>query len=181
MKRNGKPEKRDVSKFPLNIEMSKPQRAAHFLDWWSREHPYDFVGYHELLKAIEGYRHTPKINSEEVQSLRHRSASAERVLLKKYNKVAVRTRGLGIRATVDDEDMLRNKQVGRVMKIRLSIQNAKELDKRIDLSKIQQGSLKDWYTRGGVRGILNQVGSEEQLAKLLPPKTTNATPEKAKR
>lgn len=170
MKRRNKDGTRDVSLFPLDTGLKKPQRIAAFLDWWAQRHPYDFSAYNELLKAIEGYKHLPRITSDEVDSIRSRVRSAERILLSKFGRVAIRNRGLGIRASVDDEDMLRNKQVDRVVKIRQSIEKAIDLDKRIDLAKVPNGALKNWYIRGGVRGILSQVGSQEQLQKLLPPK-----------
>lgn len=165
---------RNVADFPLDTGMSKPYRIAAFLEWWAVRHPHDFAAYNEVLKAIEGYRHMPRIDSEEVAALRTRIHSVERIMNEKYKRSLVRHRGLGVRATVDDVDMIRNKQVDRVKKVERSITAVVRLDGLIDTSKIpntpENKPLKEWYSRD-VKGIIKQIGDPRYLEKMLPPAT----------
>ena len=70
---------RNIEAFPLDTGLSKPQRAAAFLDWWATKHPYDFAAYNEILKAIEGYNKLPRMDTEEVEAVRAADAYVARI------------------------------------------------------------------------------------------------------
>jgi len=150
----------------------KALRIAHFLDWWARTMPYDFAGYNEVTKAIEGYKHLPRLDSKDVERTRDTMARARVILRKKFNRDIHPSRGLGVRATVDDFDMVKNVATSRAIRVERSIRNLAETDAMIDTRKIadtaETSPLKNWYNRS-VRGILKQVASPEFAAKLLPP------------
>lgn len=163
---------RNLEDFPLDTEMSKPHRIAAFLDWWAKKAPYDFAMYNEVLKAIEGYKRLPRLDTEEVDSLRGRIGSAERIVHEKYRRAVVRHRGLGVRATVDDVDVVRHKSVDRTRKVERAIVALARQDEIVDVNKIpntpENRALKQWYNRD-VKGILKQIAAPEFLAKMLPP------------
>jgi len=164
---------RNLEAFPLDTALSKPQRVAAFLDWWAEHHPYDFAGYHEITKAIEGYKKLPRMDTDEVETMRGIVGRAAKLLHDKYRRELVRQRGLGARATVDSLDAVRNKAVDRARKVERDIVALHRLDEIIDVKSIpdtpENRPLKQWYQRD-VKGILKQVATPEFLQRMLPPK-----------
>lgn len=172
---------RNIEAFPLDTGLTKPQRAAAFLDWWAHKHPYDFAAYNEILKAIEGYAKLPRMDTEEVEAVRGVVGRAANILHEKYRRGLVRQRGLGARATVDSADTIRHKAVDKSKRIERDIVALAKIDEIIDLKSIpdtaENRPLKQWYQRD-VKGILKQIASPEYLAKMLPPAEKDREPAK---
>lgn len=169
-----------LGKFPLSELAdsegklpSHPRRLAHFLDYWARLVPYDFAGYNEVLYAVEQRRSMPRLDTKDVWILRGRLYAAKKVLRGEYQRDTVSSKGLGVRATVGDEDVLRNVAPRATVAVERSIRRLAETDAMIDPKKIkdtpENKPLKQWYSRN-VRGILKQIASPEFTEKLLPPK-----------
>lgn len=150
----------------------KAARIAHFLDWWAKAMPYDYAAYNEVTKAVEGYKHLPRLDSKDVEQTRSTMARARVILRKHYNRDLHPSRGIGVRATVDDFDMVKNVATNRAIRVERSIRNLAETDAMIDTSKIPDNAatapLKTWYKRS-VKGILKQLASPDFASKLLPP------------
>jgi hypothetical protein len=163
---------RNLAAFPLDTGLSKPQRVASLLDWWAEKQRYDFLGYNEITKAVNGYKHMPRMDTEEVAVMRGLVGRAGKILQKKYKRALVRHRALGARATFDSVDAIRHKAVERTKKIERDIVALSDLDEIIDLKSItdtpENRPLKQWYQRD-VKGILKQVASPEFRARMLPP------------
>jgi len=168
---------RNIDAFPLDTGLTKPQRAAAFLDWWATKHPFDFAAYNEILKAIEGYARLPRMDTEEVEGVRSIVGRAADILHEKYRRGLVRQRGLGARATVDSLDAIRHKAVDKARKIERDIVGLSKIDEIVDLKSIpdtaENRPLKNWYQRD-VKGILKQIASPEYRAKMLPPSEKDA-------
>lgn len=169
---------RNFGAFPLDMEMSMPQRVAAFLDWWAEHQPYDFAGYHEITKAVNGYKHLPRLETQEVISMQSVVGRASKILHEKYKRALVRRRGLGARGTVDSADAIRHKAVDRARKVERDIVALATLDEIIDLKSVpdtpENRAMKDWYRRD-VKGILKQVAAPEFTQRLLPPKQETDT------
>jgi hypothetical protein len=159
---------RNLADFPIDLGLSKPQRIAAFLDWWATKHPFDFAAYNEILKAIEGYKRMPRMDTEEVAHLQGRIGSAEKLLQNQYKRALIRQRGLGARASVDSADALDHKQVGRVRTMERAIAAVQRGDELINLKEIPDSPTKRWYSRD-VKVILKQFEAPDALARLLPP------------
>lgn len=173
MAQRKKRDDRDVGAFPLDNALTMPHRIAAFLDWWAKRHPYDFAAYNEILKAVMGYQRLPRLDTEEVEQIRGTVGRAEPILHEKYQRALVRSRGVGARATVDDIDVIRNKQVGRARRVERAIVALAHTGELIDVKRIPDNpanrDLKQWYSRD-LNGILKQVSAPEYLAKMLPKK-----------
>lgn len=163
---------RNLEAFPLDTGMSMPRRVAAFLDWWAEVHPYDFVGYHEITKAVMGYKKLPRLDTKEVESMKSVVGRAGGLLHEGYKRALVRKRGLGARASVDSADTIRHKAIERSRKVERGIVALAKLDEIIDLKSIpdtaENRPLKQWYQRD-VRGIIKQLSTPEFLTKMLPP------------
>lgn len=175
-KRNGV---RNLDAFKCDMELRMPHRVASLLDFWATAHPYDPLGYNEITKAVNGYRHMPRTDTEEVASMREIVGRASKILQSQYRRALVRHPSLGARATVDSMDTLRHAAVKRVKTVERAIGALNTVDEIIDLKSIpdtaENRSLKHWYQRDA-RGIIKQLASPEFLAKMLPP----APPEEKK-
>lgn len=163
---------RNIEAFPLDAKLSKTARIAAFLDFWAAEHPYDFVQYNEVLKAIEGYGYLPRLENKDCDGVRNRCHGAGRILRVKFKRELVRHQGLGVRATVDSMDVIRHVQTKRSAKIENAIKAAAETDANVDIRSIpdtpENAPLKTWYKRD-MKSLLKQLSSPEVMARMLPP------------
>jgi hypothetical protein len=97
----------DVSKYKVDPDlMSMAQRIAHMLDWCSKVYPGTFFHPTVILQGIMGYKHTPRINTKEAESVRNTMGHAQKHLMDKYKRGFVSMPGMGYRATVDSEDIM---------------------------------------------------------------------------
>lgn len=151
------------------------RRIAYFLDWWARQAPYDFVGYNEILKAVEKRASMPRLDTKDVDQLRGRMYGAKKVLRSEYHRDVVHLRGTGVRATVDHKDQLINTAPKDTVAVERSIKRLAATDAMIDMKKVPDDEetrpYKQWYTRS-VRGILKQISAPEFTDRLLPPKSS---------
>ena len=163
---------RNIEAFRLDTKLSKTARIAAFLDFWATEHPLDYAQYNEVLKAIEGYGYTPRLDNEECDKVRSKCHGAGRILRSKYKRELVRHQGLGVRATVDSMDVIRHVQTKRVSKIENAVKAAADTDANVDLKSIpdspENKPLKDWYKRD-MKSLLKQLSSPDVMARMLPP------------
>jgi hypothetical protein len=148
-------------------------RIAFFLHWWAQKMPYDFIGYNEILKAVEKRSSLPRLDTKDVWALRDRLYGAKTVLRRDYKRDTVHLRGMGVRATVDDKDVLLNVAPRQTKVVERSIKRMADVDSMIDLKKVPDSPetrpFKNWYNRS-VRGILKQIAAPEFTERLLPPK-----------
>ncbi len=162
---------RNIDAFPLDTSLTKPARIAAFLAWWAKQHPYDFAAYNEILKAIEGFKKLPRMDTKDVESVRECTGRAEKILRRDYQRELIRHRGLGARASVDSLDVIQNKQVTKARRMHSAAKSFIDTDNLIDVRSIPDTAAarpwKHWYQRDA-GAILKMVNSEEFLGKLLP-------------
>lgn len=162
---------RNIEAFPLDTSQTKPARIAAFLTWWAKQHPHDFAAYNEILKAIEGYKKLPRMDTKDVEAVRECTGRAEKILHRDYKRVLIRHRGLGARASVDDLDIIRNKQVQKAKRMHSAAKSFIDTDALVDVRTIADTAANrpwtNWYRRDA-GAIVKMVNSEDFLGKLLP-------------
>ena len=167
MKKNG-------VKYEIELKMSHGQRAAHFLDWKAQHNPGEFVPYNELLKNITGVARMPQLKSQEVEHLRKNAHAIRKNLFEKYNREMISMPGVGIRASIDDADVLKNvvpRKAGRLQSARLGfVKTVSNIDQKNIPDTPELRPLKGWLVRE-VKDLVKQIGSPEFERKLLPPST----------
>jgi hypothetical protein len=89
------------------LEKSIRGRVAEFLHWAMKKYPYQILTYEEVTQAIFGLGRAPQVGSKHVKSVRGGISSAAKLLMEKYKTSLVTLRGVGVRAAVDDTDILR--------------------------------------------------------------------------
>lgn len=88
-------------------EKSIRGRIAEFLHWAMQKYPYQIVTYEEVTQAIFGLGRSPQAGSKNVKSVRGQMSSAAQMLMEQYKTSLITLRGVGVRAGVDDTDILR--------------------------------------------------------------------------
>jgi hypothetical protein len=166
--------------YEIQVKMSKPQRAAHFLDWNAKHSPGDFVAYNELLKAITGVGRMPQLKSQEVEHLRRNGYAIRKHLFEKYGRELVSLPGVGVRASIDDADVLKNvvpKKATRLQSARVGfIKTVSHIDQKNIPDTAEMRPLKGWLTHQ-VKDIMKQISDPSFERKLLPP-SSETPPEK---
>lgn len=89
------------------LEKSIRGRIAEFLHWAMKKYPYQILTYEEVTQAIFGLGRAPQAGSKHVKSVRGQMSSSGKLLMEKYKTSLVTLRGVGVRAAVDDADILR--------------------------------------------------------------------------
>jgi len=151
--------------------MSLTQRVAHFLDWAAKNLRYQYFPAQEIVKAISGYNHTPRATSKEAESVRACMTRARDLLRKEYKRGYVCQRGVGYRATVNDEDKARFDLADRTKRLasaKVSVDNSLGM---IDARKISISSAEGRKLRSFVSNVKKISGliSDDRIQKLLPP------------
>jgi hypothetical protein len=88
--------------------MTLPQRIAHFLNWAADNIQGQYFGYNIVCKSINGYAHTPREGTVEVESVRKSMQAAKRILIDFYKRTYDFKAGLGVRACYSDDDAVKH-------------------------------------------------------------------------
>ena len=163
----------DLHHYESDQSQSMTRRIAHFLDWAAENMPKEFLQYNVVLKAVMGYRHLPRLETKEVEFVRSAITRVRKVLLSVYKRGTVTMPGVGVRATVDDADMVihdvskkgqRVQSAVNAFTASVNVVNVANIPKTPEMAPYQK-YIKD------AKAIAANFGSPEFLQKLLPPKT----------
>lgn len=83
------------------------RRVAAFLAWCAAKYPYQIITYEEVTQAIFDLSRIPTAGSRHVKSVRGQMSSTGKILMDGYKNTLITMRGIGVRASVDDSDILR--------------------------------------------------------------------------
>jgi hypothetical protein len=154
---------------PLESAKTRVDKTAHFLDFCAKEGPHIPVPYNLIVKGIDQLSTTPSQKSDLVLVMKDSMGSVRRKLMLVYNRGLDTVKGVGVRATVDDDDLANTqlrKNVKRLVGDKQAVERTRSL---IDTAKMKNPALKSWVA-GGVSRMLSEMNAENRLAKLLPPK-----------
>lgn len=154
---------------------SLTHRAAHFLDWAAQHYPQEYVPYNFIVRAIQGYNKTPRLDTEEVESLRRALSRIGRILQQKFKRGKTTSPGQGVRATTNDVDAvkteIRNKMV-RLQSAKVALEQSASI---VDPTRMPAGPEKKWFTEdvGAILKTLKSPSFEARFAlpaAIEPPK-----------
>lgn len=152
--------------------MSLTQKVAHFLDWASKHVKYQYFQPNEIVKVINSYNHTPRLNSKETASVKACMYRVRTILREEYGRGYVCQRKIGYRATVNDDDKARFDLPDRAKRLVTAHNNVNHSLSLIDVNKISSTD-EGKKLRGFVKNVKQISGliSEDRIQKLLPPVT----------
>jgi len=165
----------DLAQYKFDPEMKQPHRAAHFLDWLATRYPGHWVRLNFIVKAVNGYKHQPLERSDEVKLFRNRMATVKRTLKDMYGRALIPQRSVGVRASIDDADRLRNALPARMITLQRAKDRAVEEAQAIDLKNVpntaENKPYKEWFAKD-VQKVLDFVSTEDFDRRCLPPAST---------
>lgn len=97
----------DVSEFTVDQSLSLTHKIVEFLNWAALHRPHQILAYNLIWKAVTGEKRMHDLASKEADFVRSATSRARKILLQKYQRGMHSEKGLGIRATVDDADMVK--------------------------------------------------------------------------
>jgi hypothetical protein len=165
----------DLAQYKFDPEMRLPHRAAHFLDWLASRYPGHWVRANFVVKAINGYKHQPLERSDEVEVFRARMSTVKKGLGGVYGRTLITQRSVGMRASIDEADRLRNALPGKMKVLRGAKDRVMEEAQAIDLRKIpntpENKPYKEWFAKD-VQKVLDFIGTDDFDKRCLPPVST---------
>ncbi len=170
----------DFTDYEHDPKKGLADRAADALHWAAENFPKQFIAQNILLKAVMGYAKTPKLDSSEVEALRKKMTRIRKLLRVNFGRGLVSARGLGVRATVDDEDQLKTDVVAaanRFASASKSLQNAGSLVDIRNVAKTPENKpWIDWWNgkRGGI-GLAAQIAAVPNYINMLQPPSESST------
>ena len=148
----------------IKLEDNMAWRAARFLDWAARKYPKQSTPYNYMWKAINGFKKTPRLDSEDVERFRSSMSRVRRVLQDNYGRDLWVDPGIGVRATTDSNDIVDGpleKASRRVIQAQSSASRTASL---VDPRKLNAAN-KAWFN--DVQGALRKLASPAIGGKLL--------------
>lgn len=166
----------DVSQYKVNLEMSKTHRVAHFLDWAATNMPSQYHQYNVIVRVINGYRHTPKIGSKEVEQIRNCMSRVQKILRSEYNRGYHSMPSVGVRATTDSADVIRNdltRKANRLINAKRAVDETAAIVDVSSLPNTEDGKRLSSYFREVTNA--SKLLSNDRISKLLPPAPPSST------
>jgi hypothetical protein len=153
--------------------MSRTRRIAHFLDWAAKHLPREVHQFNTIAKAVNGFGHLPRLDSKESALIQGVASAVRKVLLTDYKRGMVSVRGLGIRATVDDADIViydLPKKAERLQGAITSFASLTNVVNPANIPKTKEMQPFLQFTRQAKEAV-GLLYSNNLLQKLLPPST----------
>lgn len=162
----------DFQGYNAPTELSPNRRAADALNWAAEKFPYQYAQWNVLLKAIQGYKRLPRLDSEAVIHLKKSATSIRRHLYTHHARVMDSEPGMGIRALVDDADTLRIAMPKKFRRLSSAKHGAEAVAAMIDLGNVPDTEelhhYKKWM-KSDVMGILTTLKKANFDRRALPP------------
>lgn len=152
------------------INRSLVGKLAHFLDWCAAKLPYVPIAHGLAARAVFGLTRTPKITSVEVEMIVGAAGRVRIKLMADYHRGLVTAKALGIRATVDDDDLAATQLRSNVQRVVSATESTAKTRELIKTSNMRNDKNRRWVEQG-VTPMLKDMNLDARLAKLLPPKT----------
>jgi hypothetical protein len=151
------------------------QRIAHFLNWCAENRPKEFIPYNQVAQSINGYSRMPRLQSEEVVLVQKSMSRVRPVLITKFKRTLTSTPGIGVRATVDDADIVTTELAKNVRRIERDSERVAQLFNLVDPEKLPNTlefkPWKEWFNRQiGGGGLFKMITSPDWAKRCaLPP------------
>jgi len=163
---------RALKSYKTDEKLSLTARAAHLLDWAAKHVPTKYVPFNLLYKHSMGQAQTPQNGNKDVLALRRRSQTIRQALEREYNRELLVQSGMGMRATVDSEDVVKNKLPQRTSRFLAAKAALTKTVERVDIKELPRRTAEDkaWSDwAADVAQTMNQLGNGKLDTKLLPP------------
>jgi hypothetical protein len=155
-----------LAQYQRSTDKSLGRRIAHFLDWAATNMQKVYFQYNIVCQVVNGLNAVPQLNNKQVELVRHSMTSAKRILQVVYGRGYDFQRGMGVRATADDADVVNRPLVAAVTRQYRAQQHTQNIIDLVDEKKLPAKERS--YFAGVTK--MNQLVQNADISKLLPPK-----------
>lgn len=153
--------------------LTEVDRAAQFLDWAAQNMPMRFVPYTWITKHAIIRPRVPGPDDPMVASIRKKIGAIKRSLWDRYGRRSVpapRGQELGIRATVDDDDIAGTDFLANKRRVHNGIRRLQDTRSKIDPARMRDHGLKSMVQN--MDPVLKKLTSGDLMNRLkeLPPR-----------
>lgn len=161
----------DTTSYEHHPEFTKNRRAADFLAWAAVKFPGVFISHSLLAQAVNMLSRMPRFDSTDVRHVRANVTRIRDILENVYGRALDSQKGVGMRATVNDEDRLKTS-----MPKRARIYVAQQVKFKREIAAININNVPvtadnkmhiSWYR--AANKVMKEIGSTHFETKLLPP------------
>lgn len=145
----------------------RSKKTAYLLDWTAKNMPGVYIGYAEIVRAIDNRKSLPRLDSPDVKALRSSIANVRGLLRERYGR-ELDTAPNSVRATTGDEDAATVVLPKKLRRLRSAKNAVIATHSLIDPSKIRDPRIRA-YLETDVNLIIKAIGTEAFDKKLLPP------------
>jgi len=148
-----------------NMDKGIAARTADLLNFAAQKKPGRTVAWTQVTKCILGGK-MPSADSKSVKDMMGRSSAIRQVLMRDFGRGLDNIPGLGVRATVDSDDLANTQLRRQVKQHEASRQRVIATRTLIKPAEMKDKKLKAWVEQG-VGGLLS--AHSDRIAKLLLP------------
>ena len=155
-----------IAQYKPPLQGTLVERICHFLDWAAVNCKMQYFQHNIVCKVVNNYQHTPRMDNKEVDTVRSAMYRVKKTLRKKYQRELHFKPGMGVRATVDDNDKV---QYGLTTAAKGLINKKKNLDEVASIINPSNLNMKESEYFRHVTAASKLI-TETHIARLLPPK-----------
>ena len=150
-----------------SAEGSLPKKIAEFLVWASKQEPKQFVSAAEVVRAVYG---VTRVGKDQEDGIRRRLTGVNKILHDEFGCALVSQPGVGVRATIGDEDTARTALPKRMKRLDSARKAVVATAAIIDSKKIGDLALRKWVELGARKavGLLAAPDFEKQITMPAP-------------
>lgn len=151
---------------------SPSRRLANLLHDGAVECPGYFLSKADVAKLVFALGRVPSEDSEWItKKLSAARTGANRILAREFKQEIVGDRLEGLRATVDDEDLLKTRHRQKRRRVQSSVASLKETDSLIDIKKLSPSARSEFQSASATIRRLQQAAL--QLPQLIEGKSSD--------
>jgi len=145
----------------------RSKKTAFLLDWAAKNMPGVYIGYAEIVRAIDNRKSLPRLDSPDVKALRSSIANVRGLLRERYGR-ELDTAPNSVRATTGDEDAATVVLPKKLRRLRSAKNAVIATHSLIDPANVKDARIRA-YLENDVNAIIKAIGSESFDKRLLPP------------
>jgi hypothetical protein len=149
--------------------VSRREKVVQFLLWARAKHPDVYVPYPEIVQRINGYPKAPTYNNQEVIAVRNSMSNVRDSLMHPHGFGLSTDPVLGVRATTDDDDLLKKQYIKSCARVRSAQNMLLRTHALIDPKKLSDSPEKTWFVNNAMK-VVKVIAASDFSQKLLPPK-----------
>jgi hypothetical protein len=162
-------------------------QICEFLHHMAVEFPHETILYEEIVQALDGLRSRPKVGNPRIKQIRNLISNARLVMRRDYKRDIVGVPGVGVRATVDDLDMVQTAAIRDAQRVDRA---ARKFDETVSMVNTEEfkllaehssdpdafRELTEWWCND-VKNAVKHLKASIKDSKLLPapPELDNAS------